>query len=178
MTNRENFNIAPLVIEIESTLKKGLLSILDDFTNRYNLLEKTHVQIMKLPSVLNEINKPNLCSEVNDEDNLNNIFQTITNKTEREEMRNLTHKIKTLETQLDAVDFVLKKIIKIIDATDERMTKIDLNVEEIRASNKSTLNEMFALCYATHRENNTNLKNDDLKNDDLSDFFEYVHENN
>jgi len=51
-----NFNIEPLVFEIQNVIKKGLSTILKDYTDRYELLEKTHNQIMRLPSVLNELN--------------------------------------------------------------------------------------------------------------------------
>ena len=53
----DSFNIEPLVFEIENVIKNGLKVMLKDYIVRYDLLEKTHKQIMKLPSVMNEINK-------------------------------------------------------------------------------------------------------------------------
>jgi hypothetical protein len=52
-----NFNIEPLVLEIQNVLDNGLKKILKDYINKYNLLNETHKQIMMLPSVLNEINE-------------------------------------------------------------------------------------------------------------------------
>ena len=59
MTESKNcqFNIEPLVIQIEKEIKNGLKVILKDYINRYDLLEQTHNQIMRLPSVVNELNK-------------------------------------------------------------------------------------------------------------------------
>ena len=55
-TKIDSFNTKPLVLEIENVIKNGLKNILKDFMNRYNLLEKTHQKIMRLPSVKNELN--------------------------------------------------------------------------------------------------------------------------
>jgi hypothetical protein len=51
-----NFNTQPLLNEIDNLIKRGLTNILKDFTNRYELLEKTHDAIMNLPSVRNHLN--------------------------------------------------------------------------------------------------------------------------
>ena len=53
----DTYNIQPLVIKLEKVIKNGLNIILSDYNERYELLEKTHRQIMKLPSVLNELNR-------------------------------------------------------------------------------------------------------------------------
>ena len=49
----ESFNIEPLVFEIQNVIKNGLKVLLKDYIDRHDLLEKTHKQIMKLPSVMN-----------------------------------------------------------------------------------------------------------------------------
>ena len=46
----DTYNIQPLVIKLEKVIKNGLNIILRDYNHRYELLEKTHNQIMKLPS--------------------------------------------------------------------------------------------------------------------------------
>ena len=57
MNNSTNFNTDDILNEVNLVIKKGLEMILKDYMSRYNLLEKTHKQIMSLPSVLNELNK-------------------------------------------------------------------------------------------------------------------------
>jgi hypothetical protein len=58
MTEIQNdtFNIEPLVSEIKNVISKGLQTYLKNYIDRYELLEKTHKQIMNLPSVVNELN--------------------------------------------------------------------------------------------------------------------------
>jgi hypothetical protein len=57
------FNLNPLVIQIEEVIKTGLDKILVDYMDRYELLEKTHKQIMQLPSIRQELNKDPYDSE-------------------------------------------------------------------------------------------------------------------
>jgi hypothetical protein len=52
-----NFDIKPLMIEIEKLIQKGLNELLNNYIDRHNLLEETHKKIMELPSVVNELNK-------------------------------------------------------------------------------------------------------------------------
>jgi hypothetical protein len=49
--NSTTFNIEPLVIEIENVIKNGLSVIFKDYTERFELLEKTNKQIMILSSL-------------------------------------------------------------------------------------------------------------------------------
>ena len=53
--NMNNFNIDGILNDVNSIVKTGINRILIDYVDRYNLLEETHSQIMKLPSVLNEL---------------------------------------------------------------------------------------------------------------------------
>jgi hypothetical protein len=50
------YNADELVQEMNSIMRKGISNILSDFMHRYDLLEKTHEQIMRLPSVMNHLN--------------------------------------------------------------------------------------------------------------------------
>jgi hypothetical protein len=44
----------PLVLELETVIKRGIRNMLSSFKERYELLERTHQSIMRLPSVQNE----------------------------------------------------------------------------------------------------------------------------
>ena len=46
--NSTNFITTPLLSEIETVLNNGISNILNDFSERYNLLEKTQSKILKL----------------------------------------------------------------------------------------------------------------------------------
>jgi hypothetical protein len=53
----DNINTEELVLEIENVIKKGLKKILNNYVDRFDLLEETHKRIMSLPSVMNELNQ-------------------------------------------------------------------------------------------------------------------------
>ena len=53
--NKTQFNICPLVTEMEQVLQNGLKKLLSNYMDRYEMLEKTHMQIMNLPSVQYEV---------------------------------------------------------------------------------------------------------------------------
>jgi hypothetical protein len=53
----------PLVLELETVIKRGIRNMLSSFKERYDLLERTHQSIMRLPSVQNELSIQNECEE-------------------------------------------------------------------------------------------------------------------
>ena len=55
INNKSVIDTKPLIKEIKNVVKNGVNLILKDFTDRHEMLEKTHSQIMKLPSVMNEM---------------------------------------------------------------------------------------------------------------------------
>ena len=55
----QSIDIKSLMEEIENSIQKKINSVINNYMDRYNLLEQTHEQIMKLPSVAYELNKSN-----------------------------------------------------------------------------------------------------------------------
>jgi hypothetical protein len=96
----DSFNIEPLVFEIENVIKNGLKVMLKDYIERYDLLERTHKQIMKLPSVMNEINKSSDSDSDCDSEEDKPIFVSIADMT-----RDLVQKeISYVEDKLDRIE--------------------------------------------------------------------------
>jgi hypothetical protein len=88
------FNADNLVEEMNRVMRTGISNILKEFIDRYELLEKTHKQIMSLPSVLNEL-KLNEKQEVNED--TSDSFKKYENK----EINDLNSKIDQLEKKMD-----------------------------------------------------------------------------
>jgi hypothetical protein len=57
MCERVVHNIKPLLSEVEKVIENGLNDLLTDYMERYKVLEKTHSQLMMLPSVELEFNR-------------------------------------------------------------------------------------------------------------------------
>jgi hypothetical protein len=112
------FNINPLVIEVEDVIKKGLHKILGDYMDRYELLENTHKQIMRLPSIRHELNKQE-CLYSDDEPY---------HQHERDEPSyisdKLDHRLRELEKKYDSIAPVLDKILNKMSSLDEEVKSI------------------------------------------------------
>ena len=112
----ESFNIEPLVFEIQNVIKNGLKVLLKDYIDRHDLLEKTHKQIMKLPSVMNEINKGGNSDSESDlepgEDK--SIFISISDMTRdlvKKEMSYVESKLDRIEKKYESISPLISKIL-------------------------------------------------------------------
>ena len=114
----ESFNIEPLVFEIQNVIKNGLKVLLKDYIDRHDLLEKTHKQIMKLPSVMNEINKGGN-SDSDSESDLEpgedkSIFINISDMTRdlvKKEMSYVESKLDRIEKKYESISPLISKIL-------------------------------------------------------------------
>ena len=114
----ESFNIEPLVFEIQNVIKNGLKVLLKDYIDRHDLLEKTHKQIMKLPSVMNEINKGGN-SDSDSESDLESgddksIFISISDMTRdlvKKEMSYVESKLDRIEKKYESISPLISKIL-------------------------------------------------------------------
>ena len=71
MNDTENshlFNIKPIINDVEKVIQNGLNIYLKNYIERNTMLEKTHEQLMKLPSIISELNKRKESSWINDSD--------------------------------------------------------------------------------------------------------------
>jgi hypothetical protein len=108
----ESFNIEPLVFEIQNVIKNGLKVLLKDYIDRHDLLEKTHKQIMKLPSVMNEINKGGDSDSESEEDKT--IFISISDMTRdlvKKEMSYVESKLDRIEKKYESISPLISKIL-------------------------------------------------------------------
>jgi hypothetical protein len=110
----ESFNIEPLVFEIQNVIKNGLKVMLKDYIDRHDLLEKTHKQIMKLPSVMNEINKGgDSDSDVEPGEDKSN-FISISDMTRdlvKKEMSYVESKLDRIEKKYESISPLISKIL-------------------------------------------------------------------
>jgi hypothetical protein len=133
----DSFNIEPLVFEIENVIKNGLKVILKDYIVRHDLLEKTHKQIMKLPSVMNEINKG--CESDSDSDieagEDKSMFVSITDMT-----RDLVKKeMAYVETKLDRIEKKYESISPLISRILDKLESINDEVKVLKETPRDNI---------------------------------------
>ena len=124
----DSFNIEPLVFEIENVIKNGLKVMLKDYIDRHDLLEKTHKQIMKLPSVMNEINKG--CESDSDSDSHietgedKSMFVSISDMTRdlvKKEMLYVESKLDRIEKKYESISPLISKILDKLEAINDEV---------------------------------------------------------
>jgi|LauGreDrversion2_2_1035103.scaffolds.fasta_scaffold26432_1 hypothetical protein len=123
-----SFNIEPLVFEIENVIKNGLKVMLKDYIVRHDLLEKTHKQIMKLPSVMNEINKG--CESDSDSESDvepgedKSIFISISDMTRdlvKDEISHVESKLDRIEKKYESISPLISKILDKLETINDEI---------------------------------------------------------
>jgi len=109
---RENnvYNIKPLMNDIEKVIETGLNKLLEDYMERYSLLERTHNQIMMLPSVELELGR---------RVNLSVDSEVI-------------HNISTLESKLNTMEKLYDNILPIMNKMFETVTNLTTEINELK----------------------------------------------
>ena len=121
---KDGFNTEPLVYEIENVIRNGLKQILNEYIDRYDLLEKTHQQIMRLPSVLNELNiNPNTDAITKDS-------SPIVSKNDNSELSTINSKISTIEKKYDLMNSTLDKILQKLDTLNDDVKNVKQNNDQ------------------------------------------------
>ena len=128
----ESFNIEPLVFEIKNVIKNGLKVLLKDYIDRHDLLEKTHKQIMKLPSVMNEINKG--CESDSDSDpeagDDKSMFISISDMTRdlvKKEMSHVESKLDRIEKKYESISPLISKILDKLELINDEVKVLKEN---------------------------------------------------
>jgi hypothetical protein len=119
-----SFDTKPLMNDIEKVIEKGLNDILYNFMERYKLLENTHQQIMKLPSVTVEL------GNVQNHDNY-----------ECEQIdRNIIGNKMFCEQVIPRLDEMERKYEQILPILSKLVEKISFLNDEIKDLRKSDVN--------------------------------------
>lgn len=128
----DSFNIEPLVFEIENVIKNGLKVLLKDYIDRHDLLEKTHKQIMKLPSVVNEINK----GYDSDSDSVDGMAQDISFFVRIKDMTSdlVKKEISHVESKLDRIEKKYESISPLISKILDKLESINDEVKVLKAN--------------------------------------------
>ncbi len=139
---KDNFNIEPLVIEIKNIINKGLKNILNNYVDRFNLLEETHHQIMSLPSVKNELTKN--CNESKMNSASNSINEKLDIIPENKNI-NISDDIKESIRQLVSDEYKAnhKVTFSLINSISNQIRELDMKLSNLKinidSSNKKEI---------------------------------------
>ena len=135
------FDIKPIMMDVEKVIQNGLNKLLVNFIERHELLEKTHKQLIQLPSIVEELNNRKQVIHISDSDtdsetDINNFgssdFVSIKDMTEnivRDQVSSLENKLNKMEKNYDA-------IIPILDKLLGKITHLNDDVKELQNNRK------------------------------------------
>ena len=146
-----NFNTLPLLNEIESVLNNGISNILNDFSERYNLLEKTQSKILKLLKANKNLNyksdsedsdDASVCNEVNnnneEEEEEVPIFVSMKDLTEELVKNEISHYQNKMENKfnkfVDDNHLIIHKLIDQVDSLKQEILKLPHTSQKIQES--------------------------------------------
>ena len=138
------YNTQPLLNEIENVVKNGLDKILAKYLERYELLERTHKQLMKLPSIREEIDKDsNSDDSDSDDSDYVNEYAPIVNKKQNSDIQrqveniisyqtNANLDIIKLETKLNSLEKKYAGIYPMLDKILDKIETLNSDVQKMK----------------------------------------------
>jgi cobalamin biosynthesis protein CobT len=134
----DNFNIEPLVFEIENVIKKGLNKILKDYVNRTELLENANKQIL---SVLNELNNDEPFIQHKEDTSLFVNVKDMTQKLVNEEVNKVEETICYIEDKLEKLEKNYDTIVEILDKIFHNVKTLNEDVKLLKTETNSPKEE-------------------------------------
>jgi len=136
------YNTQPLLNEIENVVKNGLDKILAKYLERYELLERTHQQLMKLPSIREEIDKDSDDSD-SDDSNDSDDYAPIVNKKQNSDIQRQVENILSyqtnadldiikLETKLNSLEKKYAGIYPMLDKILDKIETLNSDVQKMK----------------------------------------------
>ena len=115
-----NFNTEPMLNKINTILKNEVDVLLSDFMDRHDLLEKTHIQIMNLPSVKYELNRANthdvcvsdICCDKPPDATIFENIQSMTVKIVKNEVKTFEDKLANIEGKINSLYALINRVIE------------------------------------------------------------------
>ena len=160
----QRFNTQPLMLELENVINNGVKNILKDFINRYELLEKTHNKIMRLPSVRNEMNIGSYAESETDDDinnavNVHQLDKTVANGL-REEISEIDKKLVKMEKKYDEIGPILEKILNKIESLND---DVKILKQQPKLADKSPIIQPSIVSACENENIQFEIKEDDTK---------------
>jgi len=124
--NSNSFDIQPIMTEVEKVIQCGLNKLLVNYIERHELLEKTHQQLLQLPSIIEEFQLYN---------------RKTTNLTKETATNSLQIYDSHLEERLVKVEKRLDAVIPILDKLLSKITHLNDDIQDMRNEKEQTTSQ-------------------------------------
>ena len=129
--NSNNFNTEPLLKEIANVINNGVHKILNEYVDKYNLMEQTHKQIVQLATGVT-IDSPNIFDSV---DSVSK--NTENNKNICSDQLQLNDKFDKLQVKIDTLE---KFIYPLLDNILSKLTTLTNEINSVKSLPNPTIN--------------------------------------
>ena len=126
------YNTQPLLNEIEIVIKNGLDKMLSKILQRYNLLEKTHNQLMNLPSIKEAIGKDYDDQDVESESETESLNPEIDNIVSCQTTMKLD--VLNIESKLDKLEKKYAGLYPMLDKILDKIETLNNDVQKMKSS--------------------------------------------
>ena len=115
------FDIKPIMSDVEEVIQRGLNKMLVNYIERHEMLEKTHQQLMLLPSIAEEFKMREHSCEIDSESEHNEFTNANGNiNLIHEQISHLENKLQRMEKKYDSIIPILDKLVnKITNLNDD-----------------------------------------------------------
>jgi hypothetical protein len=127
--NSNSFDIQPIITEVEKVIQCGLNKLLVNYIERHDLLERTHQQLLQLPSIIEELKCKTTVTEFREK-------ASATTNT------NVPMYDAQLEQRLDKVEKRLDAVIPILDKLLNKITHLNDDIQDMRNERESPAVQM------------------------------------
>jgi hypothetical protein len=145
------YNTQPLLNEIEIVIKNGLDKMLSKILQRYNLLEKTHNQLMNLPSIKEAIGKDYDDQDVESESETESLNPEIDNIVSCQTTMKLD--VLNIESKLDKLEKKYAGLYPMLDKILDKIETLNNDVQKMKSTPIATISSSVEPTIVTACEN-------------------------
>ena len=126
--NNTSFDIQPIMSEVEKVIQSGLNRLLVNYIERHELLEKTHQQLLQLPSIIEEL-KLKECSQTRLTCNNGPLSETDSNYNQS--------KVTVPDNRLECFEKKFNAIIPLLHKVTEEIERLNKDVDSLKNNVKN-----------------------------------------
>jgi hypothetical protein len=133
------------MLDVEKVIQNGLNKLLVNYIERHELLEKTHQQLIQLPSIADELNRRKNYEYLNEtysEDNTEKYYSS--NFTGIKDMTEniVRDQVSCLENKLNKIEKKYDDIIPILDKLLDKITHLNNDIKELQNNSNRDIKEV------------------------------------
>ena len=175
--NDNMFDINSIMSDVEKVIQQGLNKLLVNYIERHEMLEKTHKQLIQLPSIVEELNKRSLIQTqknyINDSESDIKKYcssQIITIKDMKENI--LHNQVSSLETKLCKIEKNYDAIIPILDKLLDKITHLNDDIKQLQNNNEDVVYKKSSFVKFCENENiGIHIEEEEQKTQELEQDF-------